>query len=280
VCGFASKYVLQLKKAETNHKARLAAARKLLCTKAGELLKNKRISKLTNCLRKAKREAKDDDSKRDADADAQNFDKNARKLVQKLMALMKKKCAMRDNADSALANVQKLFRGKLKTRINKKVGDLTEADREKIAKIVNDEVKNKFPLATDIETTIEDSQRRQLRDRRALASAVQVETTWNLGDAPSAATGTVDLGQLGDDFESSMPDITAEPTAASIEVAAPVELINDQLPSDADDTTDTTGDSSATTTNPDDNTQVDAGMTQVIFGTATMMCTTLLTVSF
>merc|ERR1712157_548097 len=58
VCKFAGRLVSQLKKAEKHHKTRLQAARKLLCTKAGDLLKNKLVSNLYNCLRKAKRDAR------------------------------------------------------------------------------------------------------------------------------------------------------------------------------------------------------------------------------
>ena len=51
LCKFAGRLVSQLKKAETNHKQRLAEARKLVCIKAGAVLKNKLISNLSNCLR-------------------------------------------------------------------------------------------------------------------------------------------------------------------------------------------------------------------------------------
>lgn len=299
VCRFASRYVSQLKKAETNHKTRLAEARKLVCTQAGELLKKKLISKLSNCLRKARREAQDGDAKRDADADAQNFDGHTRKHVQKLLGLMQKKCLMKDSPDSELGQVTEVFREKLKTRIKKKAGELTDDDRAKIAKAMNDAVKRKHPKAKDIVTTIEDAQRRQLRARRALASSVNVETTWTAADPPAAAETSVELGQaLGTDFESSVPDITAAPTTASIEGTETMRSIDDKLPSGeekgttkrnevvtttkADHTTEkgdgvtTTAASGTGVTTEQEQVAVSAGTMHMTFGT--VMCTTLLMV--
>merc|ERR1712157_702152 len=45
VCKFAGRLVSQLKKAEKHHKTRLQAARKLLCTKAGDMMKKKCLVK-------------------------------------------------------------------------------------------------------------------------------------------------------------------------------------------------------------------------------------------
>jgi len=261
VCGFASKYVSQLKKAEAHHKTRLAAARKLLCTEAGEVLKKKLISKLTNCLRKATREAKDDDAKRDADVDADIFDQHTRKRVQKLLSLMKNKCLMKDTPDSDVAEVAEIFREKLKVRINKKAGELTEDDRKKIAERVNDAVSKKHPNAKHVVTTIDDAERRRLSARRALASSVDVQTTWTASDSPTASE-SVELGQaLGADFEVSAPEITSEPAPASIVGTESMQSIDERLPSGSDSTT---GDEVAAS----------GSATRTVFGT--VMCTTLL----
>jgi len=265
VCKFASKYVTQLKNAETNHKKRLAAARTLLCTDTGNILDKKLISNLSNCLRKAKREAQGADAKRDADADATQFDANTRKHVQKLLSLMKKKCLKKDGADSELSAPTDLFRETLTTRVKKKTGQLTGDDRKNIAKRVNDAVQKKYPHATNIVTTMTDSQRRRrLRDRRELSAAVDVQTTWQAPDAPTAGDGT-DLGTaLGAEFQSSALQITSQPTPGSLEgadsVGKLIQNIDAQLPVDG----------SATTA------VANSGATQTVWAGATLMCTTLL----
>jgi hypothetical protein len=261
VCGFASKYVSQLKKAEDHHKTRLTAARELLCTEAGELLKKKLVSKLTNCLRKATREAQDDDAKRDADVDAEIFDQHTRKRVQKLLSLMKNKCLMKDTPDSEVAEVAEVFREKLKVRIKKKAGEMTEEDRKKIAERVNNAVRAKHPKAKRIVTSIGDVDRRRLSIRRALASSVDVQTTWTASDSPTA-NESVELGQaLGADFDVSAPEITSEPAPASIVGTEPMQSIDDRLPSGLDST-------------KEDNVAESDDATRVVFGT--VMCTTLL----
>merc|ERR1711939_1241896 len=124
VCGFAKKLVDRLKKAEDNHKKRLAAARKLVCSKAGELVKSKVISKLFTCLRTAKKAAdagSDKTAKDDANKDVTNFDNNGYKRVEKLLKLTAKKCLMKDTPKSKKARVAGLFRKTLKTKIKRQM---------------------------------------------------------------------------------------------------------------------------------------------------------------
>ena len=229
VCKFASRYVSKLKKAETNHKTRLATARKLLCTKGGELLKKKMFSKLSNCVRKSTRDATDD-AKQDAKNDAENFDQNTRMYVKKLLSLMKEKCVVKKSPGSKVASVTKIFQETLTTRIKKKMGAFTAGDRKKVTKAVNEAVKKQHPKATDIVTTIEDSIRRQLRARRALASSVNLQTTWYESDPPTVSD-SVELSQvLGADYESSPAEMTLHLSDTSFESPDPADSIDDQLP--------------------------------------------------
>merc|ERR1712157_490754 len=173
VCKFAGRLVSQLKKAEKHHKTRLQAARKLLCTKAGDLLKNKLVSNLYNCLRKAKRDARAANTtvaKQEADDDAKKFDANTLQRIKKLMG-----------------------------KIKKKVGSMTDAEKKAIADKFNAAVEKQNPDASNIVTTItDDISRRQLRDRRGLAASADVETTWD-NNAPSNVGDDVNV-DLGADF--------------------------------------------------------------------------------
>merc|ERR1712032_500552 len=136
-------------------------------------LKHKLISSLSNCLRKARRDARasnNAEAQKQANDDASKFDNNALKRVLKLLDLMKKKCLMKDTPESKPAQVSGVFRERLKTKIKrKKSGALTEAEKQQIAKKFNEAVEKKYPGATNIKTTVtETAGRRQLSARRAL----------------------------------------------------------------------------------------------------------------
>jgi len=272
--------VTQLKKAQTNHKKRLTAARDLVCTKAGALLKRKLISKLSNCLRKAKRAAKastNAEAQKQANDDASKFDNNTLKRVNKLLLLMKKKCLMKDTVESKPAQVSGVFLEKLKTKVKRsKSGDLTEEDKKVIAGKFNKAVEDKYPSATNIETQVTDTTgRRQLRPRRALAAAVNVETTWNV-DTPSKAADNMNV-DLGDDFTSDASEMTADSTSGSIELTEPMALIDTNLPDGADgegDSPTTKPDNDGPTTKPDKDApqQADTGAQEVAFGATAMIC--------
>merc|ERR1712187_529300 len=108
---------------------------------------------------------------------------------------MKKKCLVKDNAKSDPARVVGAFKGKLKAKIKKKVGSMTDAEKKVIADKFNAAVEKQNPDASNIVTTITDDTRRQLRDRRGLAASADVETTWD-NNAPSNVGDdvNVDLG--------------------------------------------------------------------------------------
>jgi len=274
LCKFAGRLVSQLKKAETNHKKRLSAARKLVCTKTGELLKRKLISNMSNCLRKARRDARTSnnaEAQKQANIDASKFDDNALKRVVKLLGLMKKKCLMKDTKDSKPARVSGVFSEKLKTKVKRKTsGDLTGEDKKKLAEKFNDAVKKKYPEATDVATTVtETTGRRQLRPRRALAAAVNVVTTWNV-DKPSKAADNVQV-DLGSDFTSDPPEMSAKPTSGSIEVTQPVTPIDTNLPDGEGDSRGGGNDGPQQS----DNEYADTGAQEVVFGAAAVICATM-----
>jgi len=275
LCQFAGRLVSQLKKAETNHKKRLSAARNLVCTKTGAVLKRKLISSLSNCLRKAKRDAQisnNADAQKQADDDANKFDNNALKRVLKLLGLMKKKCLMKDTPESKPAQVSGVFREQLKTKIKRtKSGDLTEADKKQIAAKFNSAVEKKYHEAKNIMTKVtETTGRRQLHSRRALAAAVTVVTTWDV-DTPSKAADKVDV-DLGADFTSDEPELSAQPTSGSIEVTQTITPIDTNLPD---------GEGDSPTKNPDNDDQgidgpqqADTGAQEVAFGATALICAT------
>merc|ERR1712183_636677 len=264
-CKFAGRLVSQLKKAEKHHKTRLQEARNLLGTKAGNLLKQKLVSNLYNCLRKAKRDeraANTAPAKQEADDDAKKFDDNTLHRIKKLMSMMKKKCLVKDNAKSDPARVVGAFKGKLKAKIKKKkVGSMTDAEKKAIADKFNAAVEKQNPDATNIVTTITDgTSRRQLRDRRALANSADVETTWD-NDAPSNVGDDVDV-DLGADFDPAVPSMSSQPTSGSIQGTQPVAPIDDTLPNVPDDSTQEAGDKAS-------------GANEVAFGTAAAICAAL-----
>merc|ERR1712176_750965 len=263
VCKFAGRLVSQLKKAEKHHKTRLQAARKLLCTKAGDLLKNKLVSNLYNCLRKAKRDARAANTtvaKQEADDDAKKFDRNTLQRIKKLMGMMKKKCLVKDNAKSDPARVVGAFKGKLKAKIKKKVGSMTDAEKKAIADKFNAAVEKQNPDASNIVTTItHDTSRRQLRDRRGLAASADVETTWD-NNAPSNVGDDVNV-DLGGDFDAAVPTMSSQPTSGSIQGTQPVAPIDDTLPNVPDDSTTT---AMATTVPGDAGDKADSGAGEVM----------------
>merc|ERR1719174_2451594 len=307
LCKFAGRLVSQLKKAETNHKQRLAEARKLVCIKAGAVLKKKLISNLSNCLRKAYRDAKksnNDSTKKEAADDADKFDKNSFQRVLKMLRLMKKKCLMKDTPESQPARVAGVFREKLKTTIRRKAGQLTEDDKKALAEKFNKAVADKYPNAINIETTITDStSRRRLRPGRALAAAAEVETKWD-SDEPSKTTDKVDV-TLGNDFSSSEIEASADSNDRDIAVTETVTPIDTVLPDGEEETTEpaakettepaakgTTEPAAKETTKPvakdatkpagpssvdtkDDAVTVDTGAKEIVFGAAAIICATL-----
>merc|ERR1712226_941566 len=263
VCKFAGRLVSQLKKAEKQHKTRLQEARKLLCTKAGDLLKKKLVSNLYNCLRKARRDARAANTtvaKQEADDDAKRFDRNTLHRIKKLMSMMKKKCLVKDNAKSDPARVVGAFKGKLRAKIKKKAGSMTDAEKKVIADKFNAAVEKQNPDATNIVTTITDSNtRRQLRDRRALSTSADVDTTWD-NNAPSNVGDDVNV-DLGADFDPAVPSMSSQPTSGSIQGTQPVAPIDDTLPNVQDDsTTEEAGVS---------------GANEVAFGAAAAICAAL-----
>merc|ERR1712003_467075 len=274
LCKFAGRLVSQLKKAEKHHKTRLQAARKLLCTKAGDLLKNKLVSNLYNCLRKAKRDARAANTtvaKQEADDDAKKFDANTLQRIKKLMGMMKKKCLVKDNAKSDPARVVGAFKGKLKAKIKKKVGSMTDAEKKAIADKFNAAVEKQNPDASNIVTTItDDTSRRQLRDRRGLAASADVETTWD-NNAPSNVGDDVNV-DLGADFDPAVPTMSSQPTSGSIQGTQPVAPIDDTLPNVPDDSTTT---AMATTEIGAADDKADSGASEVTFGAAAAVCATL-----
>jgi len=270
LCKFAGRLVTQLKKAENNHKTRLQEARKLLCTKAGELLKNKLISNLYNCLRKAKRDAQASNTaaKQEADDDAKKFDDNTLHRIKKIMSLMKKKCLMKDTVRSDPARVVGAFKGKLSTKIKKKSGSLTDAEKKVIADMFNAAVAKRNPAATNIVTIITDSTRRQLRPRRALAASADLVSTWD-EDTPSGVGDDI-IVDLGADFDPAVSLISVQSTTGSIQGTQPIAPIDDTLPKVPDDTT-----TIKATTQDAGEKKADTGANEVAFGTAAAMCATL-----
>ena len=274
VCGFAKKLVGRLKKAEDNHKKRLAAARTLVCSKAGELVKSKVISKLFTCLRNAKKAAdagSDQTAKDDATKDVTNFDNNGYKRVEKLLKLTAKKCLMKDTPKSKKARVAGLFRKTLKTKIKRKTGDAAFSDDEKkkIAGEISQAVLKKFSQATNIETTFSSDSsggRRQLRPRRVLAGETTVSTTYDL-DTPAKVSDKVDV-QLAD-VNVVSSESSFQPTSGSIEVSEPVTEINTELP---------TGEETTKPPADDTKAEVSTGAKEVVFGTAAAICATILLV--
>merc|ERR1711939_768124 len=296
VCSFAKKLVGRLKKAEDNHKKRLAAARKLVCSKAGELGKSKVISKLFTCLRAAKKAAdagSDQTAKDDANKDVTNFDNNGYKRVEKLLKLTAKKCLMKDTPQSKKARVAGLFRKKLKTKIKRKMGNstFTDDDKKKIAGEISQAVLKKFSQAKNIETTFssDSSARRQLRPRRVLAAGeVTVSTTYDL-DTPAKVSDEVEVQLTDANVVSS--ESSFEPKAgSSIEESDPVTEIDTELPTGEETTKAPTGEETTkastgeeTTKAPTDATEgpkveVDTGVKEVVFGTAAAICATILLV--
>jgi len=286
VCEFAKKLVTRMKDAEDNHKKRLAAARKLVCTKAGDLLKNKLVTNLVKCLRDAKKAADkggDAAAKKDAKDDVDKVDNNGLKRVKKLLGLLKKKCLMKDTAKSRPARVAGLFKEKLKTKIKrKKTGALTADEKKKIADTLSAAVKKKHEKATNIETIFSDDKgtRRQLRPRRELEGTVSAETTYDL-DEPSKASDKVDV-DLGTDFDVVETDVSSDSTSGVIEVTEALSEISAELPT-GEGTGDTTpakkdgDDTSKETTETKQTTEaagIDSGATFVV--SASAVCATLL----
>merc|ERR1711959_110283 len=286
VCGFAKKLVGRLKKAEDNHKKRLAAARKLVCSKAGELVKSKVISKLFNCLRAAKKAAdagSDKTAKDDANKDVTNFDNNGYKRVEKLLKLTAKKCLMKDTPKSKKARVAGLFRKTLKTKIKRKMGNstFTDEDKKKIAGEISKAVLKKFSQAKNIETTFSSdaSTRRQLRPRRVLAGETTASTTYDL-DIPAKVSDIVDV-QLTDADVVGLASSFQSKAGSSIEESDPVKEIDTELPTGEEATKAPTGEETtkaATDVTKGSKAEVDTGVKEVVFGTAAAICATILLV--
>jgi len=294
MCQFAKRLVTKMKKAETNHNERLKKARNLLCTKGGDLLKNKRLTNLFNCLRAAKRTAdagSDDSQKKQANSDVSKFDSKTLQRVKKLLSLMRKKCLMKDSNDSDPAPLKALFTEKVQRSIKKKAGGAwTEAEKKQIADKCNEAVQKQFTDASNIKTTLQASTRRQLRDRRALVAVMNVMTTWESNAPPSASAGPPSL-DVANTFQVSNSQMSALSTSRSIQGTNAIAPIDDQLPSGSAATTTPSGVSTspsgvstsplaASTTNSDVSTSstekgVDAGTKGVAFGAATVICATL-----
>jgi len=285
VCEFAKKLVTRLKDAEDNHKKRLAAARKLVCTKAGDLLKNKLVTNLVKCLRDAKKAAdkgSDATAKKDAKEDVDKVDNNGLKRVSKLLGLLKGKCLMKDTTKSSPARVAGLFKEKLKTKIKrKKTGALTTEEKKAIADKLSTAVKKKHEKAMDIVTTFSDDKgtRRQLRPRRELEGTVSAETTYGL-DEPSKASDKVDV-DLGTDFDVVETDVSSDSTSGTIEVTETLSEISAELPTGEDTTPKKDGDDTTPKKDGDDTSKETTEEAKVASGatffvSASAICATLL----
>merc|ERR1712159_446113 len=287
LCDFAGNLVSKLKKAESQHKKRLTAARALVCTEASKLLKL--ISDMGNCLHKAQKDAAGTEvGEETAYAAAVMFDQHALQRVMALLYLTKNKCLMKDTLEAEPARVAGMFRETLRTPVTRKTGALTDDDKEFIAKKFNDAVERKYPSATNIMTvftqTEETHNRRQLEPRRALADGVHAVTTWDL-DFPTKTTAYIRVN-LGADYVSSEPERSSQPTSGSIEVTQPMTPIDDNLPDGVDEMTSaaTTRDplrdeavSSAPTEERNDNVPeaTDTGAIEAAVGAVALVCTTV-----
>ena len=244
MCAFAKKLVTSVKKAQDFHKKRLRAARYLVCTKAGDLLKAKLISKLVNCLVNARRDANqgnDATAKTDIQNDIDTFNMNGLKRVSKLFRMMKDKCLMKDTETSQAARVVGVFKSKLTVHIETKAGiELTLTEMEKIATAIIAAVLEQHPNAINIVTTFKtaESTRRQLRPRRALDSTVESETTYDL-DAPGPVDEDITIVLEGN-FTVQATEVEIESTAATIEVTEEIQEIDAELPSGDEELADTT----------------------------------------
>ena len=223
MCAFAQNLVTLVKKAEGFHKQRLQAARDLICTKAQAMLKAELTSKLVNCLVKAQRDANqggDATAKTDIQNDIDKFNKNGLKLVSKLFLMMKDKCLMKDTATSQAVPIFSVFKSTLKAFITKKDGGVvTWNEKVGIADTINYAVSIYVPHATNIVTifkTTEADDRRQLRARRALATIVNFETTYDL-DAPGTVGETFYIS-YGAAYEIHPSEAEIEPANASTQV--------------------------------------------------------------
>merc|ERR1712093_623091 len=100
------------------------------------------------------------------------------------------------------------------------------------------------------------------------SAAVDVQTTWQAPDAPTAGDGADLSTALGSEFQSSALQVTSQPTPGSLEgadtVGKLIQTIDAQLPVDG----------AATTT-----VVATSGATQTVLAGATAMCTALLVVT-
>jgi len=268
-----------MKKAESNHNTRLKKARNLLCTKGGDLLKNKRLTNLFNCLRAAKRKAdagNDDSLKKQASSDISKFDSNAFQRVKKLLGMMKKKCLMKDNDDSEPAPLKALFTETVQRKIKKKAGGAwTEAEKKQIADKLNEAAGKQFG-ATDAKTSFKVSTRRQLRPRRALADVMNVMTTWNSNDLAqaSAQASVVDVGNAFDVMNTDS-QLSAQSTSGSIQGTNTIAPIDDQLPAGSSNPVSTSPSDVSTSPSDVSTEKADTGTKEVAFGAATVICAAL-----
>ena len=251
LCNFAGRLVSKLKKAGSNHAKRLTAARALVCTEASKVLKL--VSNMNNCLRKARKDAIGNDAVQSAAYQAAlKFDTNTLHSVRRLLYLMKGKCLMKDTPESEPAPVSGVFRETLATTITRNNGAMTDRDQQLLAKIFNDAVEKKYPSATNIITVFTQNNRRQLAPRRVLNQGLVAVTTWDL-DVPAKASSNFDVA-LGNDYTSSVPDLSAQPTTGSIEVTQPMTPIDADLPDGEDEADEApqAGDGAQTTGEPDE----------------------------
>ena len=180
MCTFAQKFVISVKKVGDFHKKRLQAARELVCTKAGGILKAKLTSKLVNCLITAKSDANQDNdatAKTDVQNDIDKFNENGLKSVSKLFLMIKDKCLMKDTANSQAARVAGMFKSKLKASIKTKTGDaLTLIEIQSLAGTISDAVIRKFPNAKNIITTFKslETARPDTNTNRAITAPVTI----------------------------------------------------------------------------------------------------------
>lgn len=138
-------------------------------------------------------------------------------------------------------------------------------------------MEQKYPRATNIETAISDSSRRQLHTRRGLAAAFNVVTTWDADSPPHASDNVVVA--LDGNFTSSPPERSAEPTSGSIvELTASITPIDTNLPDGEDEATNkpavTTG-QTAVTTKIGQAANTDGAMEAAFGSAAAVICATL-----
>lgn len=245
MCAFAQKLVTSLQKTEGFHKKRLEAARYLVCTKVGAMLKAKMTSKLVNCLVQAKREAYqagDSNAIASIQNDIDKFNKNGLKRISKLFLVMKDKCLMKDAANSQGTRVLSVFKSTLKASVRKKAGGVMAwGEKVAIAEVVNYAVSVHVPDAKNIVTNFKTEETDDPHHpglHQASGTILDFVTTYDL-DAPGTVGEILNIS-YGADYEIYPGEAEIEPISASVAVTGNFQPIDTQVPSGHEQTTTTT----------------------------------------